>query len=161
MRLTIYLLLAVITGLVMVQCDRNTQMGNHQMNDEQMGQMMQNPQNRQAMMGRLMQNPEARRAMMGQMAENPEMRQEMMGQMRSSMMNMDQDEILDRMEQMFSNPERRQQIAAQMKQIQEMLESGEFDREQMREMMGQSPMMGIQMRCMQMMQEPDSNQEQD
>jgi len=132
MRLTIYLLFVVITGLATVQCDRNAQMENRQMNEEQMGQMMQNPQNHQAMMG----------------------------QMRSSMMNMDQDEMLDRMEQMFSNPVRRQRMAAQMKQMQEMLESGEFDREKMREMMGQSPMMVMQMRCMQMMQEPGSNQEQ-
>ena len=48
-----------------------------------------------------------------------------------------------------------------MQQMQEMLDSGDFDREQMREMMGQSPMMGMHMRCMQMMQEPGSNQGQD
>jgi len=32
-----------------------------------------------------------------------------------------------------------------------MMENEEFDREQMREMMQQSPMMGMQMNCMQMM----------
>ena len=34
-----------------------------------------------------------------------------------------------------------------------MMENGEFDREQMREMMEQSPMMGMHMNCMQMMRD--------
>jgi len=157
-----YILLFLALPLFLTQCHQTNNDGHDQMmGGDQMSMMMENQEQRQAMMGRMMQNPEARRAMMGQMAQNPEMRQEMMRQMRSSMMSMDQDEMLDRMEQMLSDPERRQQMITHMQQMQKMLDSGDFDREQIREMMRQSPMMGMHMRCMQMMQEPGLNQDQD
>ena len=136
MRLTFYLLIAIVTGMSLIQCDRDSQMENHHMNDEQMGQMMQ--------------NPEARKAMMTQMAQDPEMRQEMMRQMRSSMMNMDQDQMLDHMEQVMNDAERRQQMISHMTQMVEILESGEFNREEMKQMMNESPMAGMNMRCMMM-----------
>ena len=152
--------------LIFVQCNQ-TQDGErpHMMGDEQMGQMMDNPEQRQAIMAQMMQNPEQRQAMMtqmmqnqeqrqammSQMMQNPEMRHEFMNRMNSSMMEEDHDLILDRMEMMMNDPERREQIKAHMQQMMAMLENGEFDREQMREMMDQSPMMGMHMNCMQMM----------
>ena len=138
--------------LFFVQCNQ-TQDGerSHMMGDEQMGQMMDNPEQRQAIMAQMMQNPEQRQAMMSQMMQNPEMRHAFMNRMNSSMMEEDHDLILDRMEMMMNDPERREQIKAHMQQMMAMLENGEFDREQMREMMDQSPMMGMHMNCMQMM----------
>lgn len=136
MRVFTLALTTVLIGLIFMACNRDTQMENHQMSDQQMEQMMQNPEMRQGMMRR--------------MANNPEMRSEMMAQMRSGMGQMDQEAMLDRMEEMMQNPERRQQMLAHVQAMQTMLENEEFDREQMRQMMQGSPMMRMQMQCMQM-----------
>ena len=138
MRFTIYLLFTVIASMTLIQCDRDTRMGNHQMSDQQMEQMMQNPDMRQSMMQR--------------MTSNPEMRQEMMNQMRSGMGQLNQDEMLDHMQAMMEDPERREQMLTHVQNMQEMLENETFDREKMRQMMQSSPMMGMRMQCMQMMQ---------
>jgi hypothetical protein len=70
--------------------------------------------------------------------------------MNSSMMNEDHDMMLDRMEAMMNNPEQREQIRAQMQRMMDLLDSDTFDRDQMREMMRESPMMGMHMNCIQM-----------
>lgn len=149
MRRITFVLSTILLGLIFVQCDRDRQMGNQhmEMGDQQMEQMMQ--------------NPEMRRGMMQRMAENPDMRREMMSQMRAGMGQMDQDAMLDHMQSMMEDPEQRQRMLSHVQQMQEMLENEEFDREQMRQMMEGSPMMGMHMRCMQMMQGPGSEQSQD
>lgn len=147
MRLITFILFTILFGLIFVQCDSDRRMGDHQTGEQQMEQMIQ--------------NPEMRRGMMQRMAGNPEMRREMMNQMRSGMGQMDREEMLDHMQSMMEDPEHRQRMLSHMQRLQEMLQNEEFDREQMREMMEQSPMMGMHVRCMQMMQEPDSGQDQD
>jgi hypothetical protein len=124
------------------------------MGDQQMG--MGNQQ-----MEQMMQKPEMRRAMMQRMAENPQMRREMMNQMRAGMGQMDQDAMLDHMQSMMEDPEQRQQMLSHVQKMQEILENEEFDREQMRQMMQSAPVMGMHMRCMQMMQGPGFEQTQD
>jgi hypothetical protein len=147
MRSIVILLFTVLTGMALIQCDRDTRMENHQMGDQQMQQMMQ--------------NPEMRRGMMQRMTSNPEMRREIMNQMRSGMGQMNREEMLDRMQAMMEDPERKEQMLAHLQNMQAMLENETFDREQMRQMMDKSPMMGMHMQCMQMMQEPGSDQSQD
>lgn len=151
MKKTIMFLLLLSLPLILAQCNQS-QDGErqHMMNEGQMSQMMQNPEQRQAMMNQMMQNPEHRQAMMAQMAENPEMRQQMMQQMHSSMMSGDQDMMLDRMEAMMNDPKQREQMRAHIQQMTTIMESDEFDREQMRELVEQSPMTGMHMRCLQM-----------
>ena len=146
------LTLMLITPFLLVQCNQ-TQDGErqHMMDEVQMGQMMDNPEQRQAIMTQMMQNPEQRQAMMTQMADNPEMRNEFMSQVNTSMMNEDHEMILDRMEVMMNNPEQRDQMRTQMQKMMELLDSDTFDRDQMQEMMVQSPKMGMHMNCMQMM----------
>ena len=123
--------------LILAQCN-HSQDGepHHMMGEDQMG---------------LMNNPEQRQAMMTQMAQNPEMRNEFMGHMHSSMMSGNHEMMLDRMETMMNDPEQREQMKAQMQQMMAIMENDEFDRGHMREMMEQSPMMGMHMNCMQMM----------
>ena len=152
MKKSVIFTLLLSLPLILAQCN-HSQDGerHHMMNEDQMSQIMQNPEQRQAMMNQMMQNPEQRETMMAQMAENPEMRQQMMQQMHSSMMSGEQDMVLDRMEEMLNDPDQREQMKAHMQQMMAMMENGEFDREQMREMMDQSPMMGMHMNCMQMM----------
>jgi hypothetical protein len=137
--------------LILVQCNQSEsgERQQHMMSEGQMSQMMQNPEQRQVMMSQVMQNPEQRQAMMAQMVQNPEMRSEFMSQMNSSMMNEDHDMMLDRMEAMMNNPEQREQIRAQMQRMMNVLDNDTFDREQMREMMNDSPMMAMHMNCIQ------------
>ncbi len=151
MKKTIKFLLLLSLPLILAQCN-HSQDGerHHMMNERQMSEMMQNPEQRQAMMNQMMQNPDHRQAMMAQMTENPEMRQQMMQQMHSSMMSGDRDMMLDRMEAMMNDPEQRNQMINHMQQMIAMMENGDFDRDQMREMMERSPMMGMHMNCMQM-----------
>lgn len=129
-------LITILLVSTFAACDRDTQMENQQMSDQQMEQMMQNPEMRQGMMQR--------------MASDPALRSEMMTQMRSGMGQMDQEAMLDRMETMMQNPELRKKMLAHIQTIQTMLETEEFDRDQMRQMMNESPMMGMHMQCMQM-----------
>jgi hypothetical protein len=143
---TLLLSLPFILAQCMQDSDRN-----QMMDERQMSQMMQNPEQRQAMMNQMMQNPEQRQAMMSQMADNPEMRRQMMQQMRSSMMSGDRDMMLDRMEAMMNDPEQREQMKVHLQQMLAMMENGDFDRNKMREMMEESPMMGMHLNCMQMM----------
>jgi len=70
-------------------------------------------------------------------------------------MNEDHGIMLDRMEEMMNDPARIEQMKAYMQQMIAMMENGEFDREQMREIMEQSPMMGMQMNCIQMMNDSE------
>lgn len=149
MRQITFVLSTILLALLFVQCDRDRQMGDQQMGmgDQQMQQMMQ--------------KPEMRRAMMQRMAENPEIRREMMNQMRAGMGQMDQDAMLDHMQSIMEDPEQRQQMLSHIHQMQEMLENEEFDREQMRQMMENAPVMGMHMRCMQTMQGPGFEQGQD
>ncbi len=152
MKKTITFLLLLSLPLILAQCNQSQDGERHHMMDErQMSQMMQNPEQMQAMMNQMMQNPDHRQAMMTQMAENPEMRQQMMQRMHSSMMNGDRDMMLDRMEEMMNEPEQRNQMISHMQQMIAMMENGDFDRDQMREMVEQSPMMGMHMNCIQMM----------
>ena len=124
--------------LILAQCNHSENGDRHHMTgDEQISQMMQSPEQRQAMMNH--------------MTENPEMHHELMTHMHSSMMSQNHDHMLNRMETMMNDPEQREQMKSHMQQMMEMMESGEFDREQMREMMEQSPMIGMHMNCMQMM----------
>lgn len=136
MRVLITILTTILLSTLFVQCDRNPQMGDQQINEQQMEQMMQNPQMRQGMMQR--------------MANDSMMRREMMAQMRSGMGQMNQEAMLDRMETMMQNPEQRQRMLAHVENLQRMLENEEFDRNQMRQMMEESPMMRMHMQCMQM-----------
>ena len=136
MRVFTTIVTAILLSAIFVQCDRNPKMGNQQMNEQQMQQMMQNPDMRQGMMQR--------------MASDSMMRREMMAQMRSGMGQMDQEAMLDRMETMMQNPERRQQMRIHMQNMLRMLENEEFDRDQMRQMMEESPMMRMHMQFMQM-----------
>lgn len=124
--------------LILVQCNQseNGERQQHMMSDGQMSEMMQNPEQRQALMT--------------QMAQNPEMRSEFMSHMNSSMMNEDHEMMLDRMETMMNNPEQREQIRDHMQRMMDLLDSDTFDRDQMREMMRESPMMGMHMNCIQM-----------
>ncbi|MFO7799693.1 hypothetical protein [Rhodohalobacter sp.] len=124
--------------IILVQCNQseNGERQQHMMSDGQMSEMMQNPEQRQALMT--------------QMAQNPEMRSEFMSQMNSSMMNEDHEMMLDRMETMMNNPEQREQIRDHMQRMMDVLDSDTFDRDQMREMMNDSPMMGMHMNCVQM-----------
>jgi len=149
MRHITFILSTILLALLFVQCDRDRQMGNQQlgMGDQQMEQMMQ--------------NPEMRRGMMQQMASNPEMREEMMARMRSEMGQMSQDAMLDHMQSMMKDPEQRQRMLSHVQKMQVMLENEEFDRDQMRQVMENSPMMGMHMRCMQMMQGPGIEQGQE
>ena len=136
MRVYTLVLTMILVGSIFSACNRDTQMENNQMSDQQIEQMMQNPEMRQGMMQR--------------MTSDPAMRSEMMAQMRSGMGQMDQEAMLDRMETMFQDPEHRQQMIAHMQNMQTMLENEEFDRDQMRRMMEDSPMMRMHMQCMQM-----------
>lgn len=123
--------------LILAQCNHSQDVERqHMMGEDQMGQIN---------------NPEQRQAMMTQMADNPEMRNEFMSQVNTSMMNEDHEMILDRMEVMMNNPEQRDQMRTQMQKMMELLDSDTFDRDQMQEMMVQSPKMGMHMNCMQMM----------
>ena len=123
--------------LILAQCNHSQDVERqHMMGEDQMGQIN---------------NPEQRQAMMTQMAQNPEMRNEFMSHMYSSMMSGNHEMMLDRMETMMNDPEQREQMKAQMQQMMAIMENDEFDRGHMREMMEQSPMMGMHMNCMQMM----------
>ena len=138
MRKTFIYTLLLSLPLIFAQCnepiDEDRQ---HMMGDQQTGQMMNNPEQRQAIMS--------------QMAANPEMRAEFMNHMQSSMMNGESEMMLDRMETMMNDPEHREQMITHRQQMIAMMESDNFDREQMREMMQQSPMMSMHMNYMQMM----------
>lgn len=147
MRSLILIISSILLTFTFIQCDRDSHMGSNQMGDQQMNRMMQ--------------NPEIRRGMMQRMANDPDMRREMMRQVRSGMGQMDQEAMLDRMEAMMQDPERKERMLTRVQNMQEMLEKDEFDREEMRNMMEQSPMMGMQMRCVQMMEEPGSGDNQE
>lgn len=150
-KITIVLIL-LAASFSLVQCSQTQdETPQHMMNDRQMGQMMDNPEQRRAITSQMMQNTEQRQEMMAQMAEDPEMRAEFMGHMQSGMMNAGHDQMLDRMEAIMNNPEQRERMITQMQRMMEVMESDTLDRDQMREMLNQSPMMGIQMNCMQMM----------
>lgn len=152
MKKAIILTLILSLPLILAQCNQSQdEERDHMMDNQQVGQMMNNLEQREAIMTQMMQNPEHRQTLMMQMAENPDMRNEFMTQLNASMMNEDHETMLDRMEAMMNNPEQREQLRAQMQSMMEMLDSDAFDRDQMREMMEQSPMMGMQMNCMQMM----------
>jgi hypothetical protein len=152
MKKTVMFILLLSFSFILAQCNHSQdEERNHMMDNQQVSQMMNNPEQRQTMTAQIMQNREHRQEMMSQMAENPEMRQEFMNQMQTSMMNGNHDIMLDRMEAMMNDPERREQMKSHMQQMLDMMENEEFDREQMREMMDQSPMMGMQMNCMYMM----------
>lgn len=139
-------------SFLLVQCNQTQdETPQHMINDRQMGQMMDNPEQQRAIMNQMMQNADQRQELMAQMAENPEMRTEFMGHMQSGMMNADHDQMLDRMEAIMNNPEQRDRMRTQMQRMMEVLESDTLDRDQMREMLNQSPMMGMHMNCMQMM----------
>ena len=156
MKRAIIFTLLLSLPFILAQCNQNHDGERpNMMGDWQMGQMMDNPEQRQAIMAQMMNNPEQRQAMMNQMIQNPEMRHEYMSQMNSSMMNGDHEMMLDRMEIMMNDPERREQMKSHMQQMMAMMENGEFDREQMREMMEQSPMMGMQMNNMHMMEDSE------
>jgi hypothetical protein len=152
MKKTVLFMLLLSFPFIFAQCN-HSQDGErqHMVGEGQMGQMMDNPEQRQAIMSQMMQNSEQRQAMMAQMAENPEMRNEFMSHMHSYMVNGNHDMMLDRMETVMNDPDRREQMKSHMQQMLDMMENEEFDREQMREMMEQSPMMGMHMNCMQMM----------
>lgn len=152
MKRTIIFILLLSLPFILAQCSQH-QDGErqHMMSDQPMEQMMDNPEQRRAIMTQMMNNPEQRQAMMTQMMQNQEMRHDFMNQMNSSMMNEDHDMMLDRMEIMMNDPEQRDQMKSHLQQMLAMIENGEFNREQMREMMDQSPMMGMHMNCMQMM----------
>ena len=136
MRLITLILSTILLGSIFIQCDRDRQMGYRQMGDHQMGDQQ---------MEQMVKNPEMRRGMIQRMAENPEMRREMMTQMRTRMGQMDQEAMLDQIQTMMENPQQRQRMLSHMQQMQEMLENEEFDRDQMRQMMEDSPMMGMHM----------------
>ena len=156
MKKTVLFMLLLSFPFIFAQCN-HSQDGErqHMVGEGQMGQMMDNPEQRQAIMSQMMQNSEQRQAMMAQMAENPEMRNEFMSHMHSTMMSGNHDQMLDRMEAMMNDPEQRDQMRAHMQRMMEMLDSDEFDRDQIREMMRQSPMMGMHMNCMQMMSDSE------
>ena len=140
-----------LASLLLVQCNRaQDDPQGHMMSGDQMGQMMENPDQRRAIMTQMMENPEQRQAMMAQMAENPEMRTEFMSHMQTNMMNDNHDQMLDRMEAIMNNPEQRDRMRTQMQNMMQVLESDSLNRDQMREMLNQSPLMGMQMNCMQM-----------
>ena len=142
----------LFTSFLLVQCNQTQDNDRRHMTDEgQTSQMMQDSEQRRAMMSQMMQDSEQRRAMMAQMAENPEMRNEFMSHMNSAMMRDGHDQTLDRMETMMNDPGQREQMRAYMQRMMEMMESETFDREQMREMIERSPMVGMHMNCMQMM----------
>jgi hypothetical protein len=141
---------ALLISLIFLSCERPSQDNDHMMNDEQMGQMMQDSQNRQAMMSQMMQNPESRQAMMARMAQDPEMRMEMMQQMQSRMGEMDQSQMMDRMEIIMNDSAQRRHMISHMQQILQVLEEGDLNREQMEQMMENSPMAALQIRCMMM-----------
>lgn len=144
--------LLLATSFLLVQCSQTQDdEQQHMMNEGQMGQMMENPEQRRAIMTQMMQNTEQRQEMMARMAENPEMRAEFMGHMQSGMMNANHDQMLDRMEAIMNNPEQRDSMRTQMQRMMEILESDSLNRDQMREMLNQSPMMGMHMNCMHMM----------
>jgi len=152
MKKTVLFMLLLSLPFILAQCNHSQdEERDHMMDNQQVGQMMNNPEQRQAMTGQMMQNREHRQEMMSQMAEDTEMRHEFMSQMHSSMMNENHDMMLDRMETMMNDPEHREQMKTHIQQMLAMMENEEFDREQMREMMQQSPMMGMHMNCMQMM----------
>jgi len=151
MKKTVLLILLLSLPFILAQCDRSqNEARDRMMDNQQVGQMMNSPEQRQTMTNQMMQNREHRQEMMSQMAEDTEMRHEFMAQMHSSMMDGNHDKMLDRMETMMDDPDHREQMKAHMQQMLAMMETEEFDREQMRSMMDQSPMMGNQMNCMQM-----------
>ena len=124
--------------LILAQCNHSQDGERHHMMDEdQMSQMMENPEQRQAIMTH--------------MAQNPQMRNVFMSHMHASLTSDDHEIALNQMEAMMNNPEQREKMKAHMQQMMDMMESDEFDREQMREIMEQSPMMGMHMNCVQMM----------
>ena len=154
MKKTVLFTLLLSLPFILAQCNHSQdEERDHMMDNQQVGQMMNNPEQRQAMRTQMMQNREHRQEMMSQMAGNPEMRQEYMSQMHSSIMNENHDMMLDRMETMMNDPEHREQMKSHIQQMLAMMENGEYDREQMREMMEQSPMMKMHMNCMQMMRD--------
>lgn len=132
----------ILFGFLFVQCDRDRRMRSHQMNGQQMEQ--------------LMQNPEVRQKIMQRMADNPEMRREMMNHMRSGMTQLDQESMMANMISMMEDPEHRQQMVSHMQKMQSMLEQEEFDPAEMKRMMQESDMMQIHMQCMQMMHRSNS-----
>ncbi|REL39031.1 hypothetical protein DYD21_03485 [Rhodohalobacter sp. SW132] len=154
MKKTVLFMLLLSLPFILAQCNHSQdEERDHMMDNQQVGQMMNNPEQRQAMTTQMMQNREHRQEMMRQMAEDTEMRHEFMNQMHSSMMNENHDMMLDRVETMMNDPEQREQMKTHMQQMLAMMENEEFDREQMRVMMEQSPVMGKQMNCMQMMRD--------
>ena len=141
----------LIASFLLVQCSQvQDDPQQHMMSEGQMGQMMQNPEQRQAFLTRMMQNSEHRHAMMAQIAANPDMRADFMNHMQTSMMNTNQDQMIDRMESIMNNPEQRDLMRTQMQNMLEVLDSDTLDHDQMRQMLDQSPMMGMSMSCMQM-----------
>lgn len=127
-------------------------------------QLMDNQQNQQLdgqMMEQIMQDPNARQMMMNHMTENPERRREMMNHFRGEMQQMNQEAMADRMQSMMEDPEHRQQMISHLQQMQSMLESEEFDREEMQRLMQDSDMMRMHMNCMQLMQDPETSMNQD
>lgn len=152
MKKRVLFLLLLSLPFIFAQCTQSQdEERDYMMDNQQVGQMMNNPEQRQTMTNQMMQNREHRQELMSQMAGNPELRQEFMNQMQTSMVNGNHDMMLDRMEAMMNDPEHREQMKSHMQQMLDMMENEEFDREQMREMMDQSPMMSIQMNCMHMM----------
>ena len=154
MKKTVLFTLLLSLTFIFAQCTHSQdEERDHMMDNQQVGQMMNNPEQRQAMRTQMMQNREHRQEIMSQMAGNPEMRQEYMSQMHSSFMKENHDMMLDRMETMMNDPEHREQMKSHMQQILAMMDNGEYDREHMREMMEQSPMMKMHMNCMQIMRD--------
>ena len=154
MKKTVLFTLLLSLPFILAQCNHSQdEERDHMMDNQQIGQMMNNPEQRQAMRTQMMQNREHRQEIISQMAGNPEMRQEYMSQMHSSIMKENYEMMLDRMETMMNDPEHREQMKSHMQQMLAMMDNGEYDREHMREMMEQSPMMKMHMNCMQIMRD--------